>query len=143
MITRIQLSTTVAASPAALFARVTDYSNVPAFIEGLQQLRPAGQATTGTGALFDAVMKIGPSTFHSKVEITEYETDRRVTWSASGGQAQAVTFDLDPIATGTRVVVEVRYERPGGIAGSLLAPVIEQAVRVRARNALGRLEQQV
>jgi len=143
MSTRIQLSATVAASAAAVFARVTDYANVPAFIEGLQLLTPAGLATTGTGALFDAVMKIGPSTFHSKVEITEYEPDRRVTWAASGGQAQAVTFDLDPIATGTRVVVEVHYERPGGLAGTLLAPVVEQAVRVRARNALGRLEQQL
>ncbi len=143
MITRIQLSTTVAAPAAALFARVADYSSVPAFIEGLQLLTPAGPTTTGTGALFDAVMKIGPSTFHSKVEITEYETDRRVTWAASGGQAQAVTFDLEPIVTGTRVVVEVCYERPGGLAASLLAPAIEQTVRARARGALRRLVQQL
>jgi uncharacterized membrane protein len=36
-------------------------------------------------------------------------------------------------------VLEISYERPGGLTGSLLAPIIEETVRSRAHASLRRL----
>lgn len=132
---------TIEAAPAALFGCVAAYAVAPLFIDGLQRLSPLGPTTVGEGARFDAVMRVGPSTFRTIVEITEYEENRRVTWSAASGQSQAVTFELEPTDGSTSVVLEVTYRRPSGLAGALIAPVVDETVRVRAHGALRRLKQ--
>ncbi|MGC9962265.1 MAG: SRPBCC family protein [Acidimicrobiales bacterium] len=143
MITRVSVSDTIDAPPAALFECVADYAVAPLFIEGLQRLTPVGPTTTGEGARFDAVMKVGPSTFHTTIEITEYEENRRITWASSNGHSQAVTFDLEPVRGATKVALEVTYERPTGITGVLLAPAVDETVRLRAHGALRRLKHNV
>jgi len=143
MITRVQVSETIEASPEAVFDCVADYAVAPLFIEGLQRLTPVSPKTVGEGARFNAIMKVGPSTYHATVEITEYEENRRITWAASNGRAQTVTFDLEPGRGATIVAVEVTYERPSGISGALVAPVVDETVRRRANGALRRLKQNV
>jgi len=143
MIARVHVSETIEATPEALFDCVADYAVAPLFIEGLQRMTPVGPKTAGEGARFNAVMKVGPSTFHATIEISEYQENRRVTWSSSNGQSQAVTFDLEPSGDGTRVVLEITYERPSGIAGALVAPVVDETVRLRAHGALRRLKHNV
>ncbi|MGO8877283.1 MAG: SRPBCC family protein [Acidimicrobiales bacterium] len=143
MITRVHVSELIEASPAALFDCVADYAVAPLFIEGLQRLTPVGPKTAGEGARFDAVMKVGPSTFHATVEITAYEENRLVTWASSNGRSQAVTFHLEAVKDATNVVLEVTYERPSGVAGALVAPVVDETVRLRAHGALRRLRHNV
>ena len=143
MITNVHVSETIAASPEAVFDCVADYAVEPLFIEGLQRLTPVGGSTTGEGARFDAVMKVGPSTYHATIEISEYVENRRVTWSSANGRSQAVTFELEASGASTRVTLEVTYERPSGIAGALVAPVVDETVRLRAHGALRRLKHNV
>lgn len=143
MITHVHVSEMIEAPAAAVFDCVADYAVAPLFIEGLQRLTPVGPTTTGEGARFDAVMKVGPTTYHATVEITEYEENRRVTWASSNGRSQAVTFKLEPSNDATKVVLEVTYERPSGVAGALLAPVVDETVRLRAHGALRRLKHNV
>ncbi len=140
---RIQVSETISASPESVFECVSDYAVAPLFIEGLQRLTPVGPTTTGEGARFDAVMKVGPSTYHATVEITAYAENRRVTWASSNGKSQSVTFDLEPVGHDTKVSLEVTYERPSGIAGAVVAPVVDETVRMRAHGALRRLRHNV
>jgi uncharacterized membrane protein len=143
MITKVHASEVIHASPAALFDCVADYAVAPLFIEGLQRLTPVGPKTTGEGARFDAVMKVGPKTFHATVEITDYEENRRVTWASSNGRSQAITFELVPEGADTKVVLEISYERPSGIGAALVAPVVDETVRVRAHGALRRLKHKI
>jgi uncharacterized membrane protein len=143
MITTVHVSEVIEATPEALFDCVADYAVAPLFIEGLQRLTPVGPSTSGEGARFDAVMKVGPSTFHATIEISEYVENRRVTWSSSKGQAQAITFELEPSGKSTKVLVEITYERPSGLAGTLVAPVVDETVRLRAQGALRRLKHNV
>lgn len=142
-ITRVQVSDKISAAPESVFDCVSDYAVAPLFIEGLQRLTPVGGRTTGEGARFDAVMKVGPSTYHTTIEITAYEENRRVTWASSNGRSQSVTFDLEPVGSETKVSLEVTYERPTGIAGAVVAPVVDETVRARARGALRRLQHNV
>jgi uncharacterized membrane protein len=139
----VRASETIEASALSLFDCVADYAVAPLFIEGLQRLTPVSSSTSGEGARFDAVMRVGPKTFRTTIEIKAYEEGRLVTWASTSGQAQELTFELIAEGKATRVVVEISYEKPGGLTGVLTAPVVEETVRSRARTALRRLRDHV
>jgi uncharacterized membrane protein len=143
MRTTVSASETIEASAATLFDCVGDYAVAPLFIDGLQRLTPVSSNTSGEGARFDAVMRVGPSTYRTTIEITAYEEGRLVTWSSTSGEPQVLTFKLIPDGKSTRVVVEISYEKPGGLAGVLTAPIVEQTVRSRARSALRTIREHV
>jgi len=143
MRTMVSASERIEASADFIFDCVADYAVAPLFIEGLQRLTPVGRGTSGEGARFDAVMRVGPRTFHTKIEITAYEEGRLVTWASASGQSQSVTFELVPDKQATKVSVEISYEKPTGLAGVFTAPVVEETVRSRAHSALRRLRQHV
>lgn len=134
---------TIGAPADELFDCVGDYAVAPLFIEGLQRLTPVSSKTSGEGARFDAVMRVGPRTFHTTIEITQFEEGHLVTWASTTGQKQSLKFELVPDRKGTKVVVEISYEKPTGIAGALTAPIVEETVRSRAQSALRRLREHV
>jgi uncharacterized membrane protein len=143
MRTTVSATENIRASAVDLFDCVADYAVAPLFIEGLHRLTPVSSNTSGEGARFDAVMRVGPRTFRTTVEITAYEEGRLVTWASAGGHSQSLTFELIAGAASTKVVLDISYEQPGGLAGVLTAPVVEETVRIRARSALRRLQEHV
>lgn len=140
---RITETAAIEAPADVLFERLADYRSAQVLIDGLDSMSPAGTITSGAGARFAAVMKVGPRTFRAMIAITEYEPPRRLTWSSSGREAQALTFDLRAVegdgAPATAVSLEVSYQRPGGFTGIVVAPVVEQAVRAKIHSTLERL----
>ncbi len=143
MRTTIRVGGTIAANSLVLFDFVANYQQAPMFIEGLQSLQPTSDDTAGEGASFDAVMKVGPKVFKAIVTIAALREGRSVTWASAGDSGQTVTFMLEPTGEGTRVVMEVSYERPSGLTGLLAAPVVEETVRSRAHASMRRLRDQV
>lgn len=143
MRTTVSATETIGASAVALFDCIADYAVAPLFIEGLQRLTPVSSSTSGEGARFDAVMRVGPRTFRTTIEITAYEEGHLVTWASAGGRSQVLTFELVPEGKATKVVLDISYEKPGGLAGVLAAPVVEETVRSRAHSALRRLREHV
>jgi uncharacterized membrane protein len=141
MQTTARVSAPIRATPARLYQYLVDYRRAPLFIGGLQSLKPLGRRTKGSGARFAAVMKVGPSTFEGTIELGDLEPNRRVAWVMLGDEPRRVNFELSPSDGTTNVEVEVSYERPGGIGGLVLAPVVEQAVRSTSRDALQRLKE--
>jgi uncharacterized protein YndB with AHSA1/START domain len=139
----VRAATTIAASPDEVFACLADYERAEVFIEGLEQLTPTGAKTEGEGAQFDAVLKVGPRTLRTTIEISAVEPGRSITWSSAGDDGQSLTFELRPERDETSVSLEVSYEEPGGIGGVLIAPFVEQTVRVRSTSALERLREHV
>lgn len=139
MRTTVRVGGTIAASPKVLFACVADYEQAPMFIDGLVSLAPAGRRTRGKGAKFDAVMKVGPKTFSTTIEIAELEENHLVTWSSASDNGQSVTFELRPDGDGTQVVLEIEYERPGGLAGVVTGRVVEETVKARAHTSMRKL----
>jgi uncharacterized membrane protein len=143
MRTTVTATETIHASAEAIFDCVSDYAVAPLFIEGLHRLTPVASSTTGEGSRFDAVMRVGPTTFRTTIEITAYEEAQLVTWASAGGRSQTLTFELIPDGKATKVVLVISYEKPGGLAGALTAPVVEETVRSRARSALRKLRDHV
>jgi len=133
----VRLSLTIDAPPGRIFMWIADYRNAPLFIEGLEPLRPIG------GSSFEAVLRMGPKHFRATITLVDVEADRLVTWAMSGKESRSLTFELTPGhggSGGTTVEVGVSYDRPSGITGVLVGPVIDEAVRHRAGAALEAIE---
>lgn len=137
--TTVRVGGTIEATADVVFACLSDYKQAPLFIDGLESLEPAGRITTGEGAKFDALMKVGPRRFAAIIELSALEEDSLVTWSAAGGDERSITFRLRAAGGGTQVVLEISYAAPGGIAGFLLATVVEETVRSHAHASMRRL----
>ena len=139
----VQAQTTIAASAEVLFECLSDYQRAEVFIEGLEELTPTGPKTEGEGAQFDAVLKVGPRTLRSTIEIAALEPGRSITWSSAGEDGQSLRFDLKPDHGETSVSLVISYEEPGGLGGAIIAPFVEHTVRERASGALERLREHV
>jgi uncharacterized membrane protein len=137
----VRAETTIAAPVAKLFDCLADFECAEVFIEGLEQLTPKGSRTAGEGAQFDAVLKVGPRTLRTTIEIAALEPGRSITWTSAGDEGQSLIFDLRPEDGETSVSLTVTYEEPGGIGGILVAPFVEQTVRQRSASALERLRE--
>jgi carbon monoxide dehydrogenase subunit G len=131
----------IAATPEALLACLADYKRAGVFIEGLERLTPTGRQTKGEGAQFEAVMKVGPRTLRTTTVIASLVPKRSITWSSTGDNGQSLSFELDPDQDETTVSLTIEYQEPGGIAGALIAPFVEQTVQHRADTALVRLKE--
>ncbi|MHB1504147.1 MAG: SRPBCC family protein [Acidimicrobiales bacterium] len=140
MTVRVRDSAGIDADGEVLSGYLADYRVVSTLVEGLEDLEPVDPGSCGPGARFNAVVRFGPRKVRSIVELVEVDPGREVLWSASGDGGRLLRFTLSGGAGGvTLVSLEISYEPPGGIAGVLLAPVVEQTVRTGARVSLERL----
>ncbi len=148
----IEASAVIDAPADKLFEKIADYRSAERLIDGLESMVPRGTVTSGEGARFDAVMRVGPRTFNTTIGITHYAPPSAITWSSGGSQAQVLTFRFEPqddggrvddVSGGTKVTLAVSYDRPGGFTGLLVAPVVEQTVRAKVNSTLERLRADV
>ncbi len=137
----VRVSTRIDAGAHELFVLVSEHENAMRVIEDLEELTPLGARTRGIGARFHAVLRLGPKSVNAEIEIEELVSDRLVRWRSSHGDDRSITFEFREVEELTAVRMTVTYERPEGLGAALLAPVVEEAVRSRARGTLGRLRE--
>ena len=130
----------MAAPVGRLFPLVSDYRRARSVIDGLEELTPIGGPELGEGARYAAVLRMGPTVLRASIEIVELVVDRRVTWATSDAEERALSFEFDFTDGVTTVEMTVSYEAPGGLAGLLIRPVVEDNVRRRSRETLARIE---
>ncbi|MHB8245632.1 MAG: SRPBCC family protein [Acidimicrobiales bacterium] len=136
----IRVSKRLPAPATTLFVLVSRYENAVRVIDGLKSMVPAGAQTSGVGARFDAMIRVGPRVVQARVELAEMAEDRLVRWVATEGDDRSILFELKPVAeTTTAVRLTITYQRAAGLGASVLAPVVEEAVRSRAKRTLDRL----
>lgn len=135
----VQVSTRMPGRTLRLSELLADYSLAPRIVDGLESLVPKGEAT-GVGALFDAVLRLGPRRVSATIELTDNEPGRLVRWAESDGGVRSITFDLRQVEEETAAVrISLSYEGPSGIAGAVIGRVVEETLRARARETLERL----
>ncbi|MHB1988386.1 MAG: SRPBCC family protein [Acidimicrobiales bacterium] len=143
--TTVRSTTTLRASPREVFELLSDYERAGLVIEGLKELSPVGGQASGVGARFQAIMHLGPKTVTAQIELTDLVQDRLVTWAAVDGDNRSISFELDETEDKavamrlTTVALTITYERGDGLPATLLAPVVQESVRSRARDTLQRL----
>lgn len=129
----VHRTVTTGASREHVFAYIDDYRNVPRWMFGVTEFTPVTEQVSGLGAVYDAVMKIGPKHLKSTLKVTEWvESEVVVLTSIAGFDVQTGwRFSSD----GGQTVVDAHfdYHLPGGLAGralgALIEPVVGQAVK--------------
>ncbi|WP_137723006.1 SRPBCC family protein [Prescottella subtropica] len=135
----------VAIVPVELaFAHIDDYRNVPDWMFGITRFDPIGEQVQGLGARYAAAMQIGPKTFTSTVEVTEWEQDRIITLSSVDGFGNRSSWMFAPVGDDrTELSVDFGYELPGGVAGRLLGKLIEPFVVTAIKQTEANLRKQI
>lgn len=117
-----------------VFAYVDDPANVPRWMFGVTEFEPQGTRDRGLGAVYDAVMKIGPKALRSTLEVTQWTEGEELILSSIDGFDVTTRWRFADGDDGSTVVdVHFDYNLPGGLAGralgALIEPVVGQAVR--------------
>jgi uncharacterized protein YndB with AHSA1/START domain len=133
----------VAAPPEAVFQELADPAGYADWVVGTQAIPSVDPDWPAPGAAFSYRAGITLLTISDETVVEEAEPPRRLVLRVQAGPLPAarVTFQLEPEAGGTRVVLIEDVAHP---ALNLLAgPVGHLAVRVRNRETLRRLKSRV
>lgn len=133
---------------AEAFAIIDDYRTVPEWMFGLTEFRPLTELDRGLGATYASVMKIGPKSLKSTLEVIEHVPDEVICLKSTDGVDVTTRWAFsDGAEAGTvRVDVEFDYSLGGGLAGRALSavvePVVGQAVKQTERELTRRIQAQ-
>ncbi len=103
-----------------------DFQNLPRFMTHLESVRVLGPKRSHWVALGPAGMKVDWD-----AEVTEDRPYELISWrSLPGGDVDTsgwVRFSPAPGGRGTEIVVEMRYDPPGGVIGATIAKLLGEA----------------
>lgn len=117
------------------FAYVDDHRNVPKWMFGVSEFTPVGDKDHGLGAQFDTAIKLGPTTLHVRVEVTEWEQDKLIALRTIKGIKSTSSWRFSPNGDNqSEIDAAVDYELPGGFAGRALGKVIDAFVAPGVRH---------
>jgi uncharacterized membrane protein len=118
-----------------VFAYVTDYRNVGEWLYGVARFVPITEEDRGVGATFDATIHLG-ATLHSTIETTAFEEGKLFEMDSVKGFKNTSRWSFESLgADKTRIVADVSYSLPGGLAGKALGKVIEPFVKIAAKHS--------
>lgn len=122
-----QLRLDIAASPATVFAFVSDFTTTPEWYSAVHRVDCIG-GTGGLGTRYEVHRQLPGGSAHNEVEITGYESGREVTFSSiSGPTPFAYRYIVEPRDAATRLTLEGTIGA-AGLTGpaALLGPVAER-----------------
>lgn len=130
----VEHSVEIAAPVSEVFAYVDDYSTTKDWMYGLRTMEPVTEHTSGVGATYDGVMKIGVA-LTSRIQCTGWEQDRLIEISSIRGirNTQRWTF-TDLGGDRTRVDAWISYSLPGGPAGKAMAAAVKPLIGVAVKH---------
>ncbi|MFI7000648.1 SRPBCC family protein [Nocardia sp. NPDC050175] len=140
----VEHSATCAAPVDFAFTYVADYRNVPEWMFGIRHFTPAGEQTSGVGAVFDTALHLGPTTLHLRADTTEWVDGARVTMRAIKGIEGTVRWDFASLGEEvTKVSATADYRVPGGLAGRALDRIIQAFIGPAIRHTEKHLREKI
>lgn len=134
MAIHIHKETDCAAPVEKVFAYVADYKNVPDWLYGIQKFVPTTDKDYGLGAVFEGSINLG-ATLHSTVEVIGFEENRTFEIDSIKGFKNTSKWTFEDLGDTTRIVADVSYSLPGGIAGKAVGKVIEPFVKLAVKHS--------
>jgi len=122
----VRKSITVDRPRAEVYAFWRDFENFPRFMRHVESVRTTGEGRSHWKASAPAGMSV-----EWDAEIVEDRPNERISWrSVAGSEISnygAVTFRDAPGDRGTELLVELRYDPPGGAVTNALAALFREA----------------
>ncbi len=123
----------------ALYRHFREFSNLPAFVEGLRTIRQ-----TGADSAVFGIEGPGGGTIENEVRIVEDRPGELIAWRTVEGSdvpsEGKVRFRDAPGGRGTEVEMIIAYEPPGGELGRWIATLFQREPSVQGRRDLKRLK---
>ncbi|MFE7798511.1 SRPBCC family protein [Nocardia sp. NPDC057440] len=142
--TEVKIVEDCTASAETAFAYVNDYRNLPRFISEIHEFTPVTDQVEGVGATFDGVIKLGPATLHSRIQVVRWEEHAAIAVKSIKGFEIESTFLFHDKGQATCTVdAIVEYRVPGGLAGRVLGKTIEPFVKLAVKHSTHNLTTQI
>jgi uncharacterized membrane protein len=130
----VEHSVEIAAPVEEVFAYVDDHTKTKEWMYGLHAMEPVGEQTSGVGATYDGVMKVGVS-LTSRIRCSGWEQDRLIEITSIKGIKNTQRWTFTDLGDGrTRVDAWIRYQLPGGPAGAAIAAAVKPLIGVAVRS---------
>jgi ribosome-associated toxin RatA of RatAB toxin-antitoxin module len=118
--------------PKEVFELIADPSRYPEFLAaGITTWKPLTDPSTGVGARYRTLMKVGAVEVGGGIEVTRWEEPVCIEWTAYQGVRQSGRWLLAPVDGTTALSFEIDYDIGGGIVGKLVERI---AAKTMARN---------
>ncbi len=137
---RIERQIVIAAPREAVWAYLTEPSNVLEFMDGIVRWDVAGDRRTGLGARYEIRMKVGNAFVGGLVEIVEWDPGRELAWTSLTGVDQRGRFRLRDVSRETEVTMRFSYVVPGRIFGWITEWLASGIVGKNAERSLENLK---
>jgi uncharacterized membrane protein len=112
---RVAASAVVSAPIESVWAVVSDPERALSYMSGVTRWEVISEESSGLGARYRMLMRVGSAEVGGLIEIVEYEAPRELAWNSITGVDQRGRWRLRP-APGGRTRVEIRLAY--GVAGS-------------------------
>jgi uncharacterized protein YndB with AHSA1/START domain len=103
----------VAAPPEAVYAAISDVSNLPRFVPQMTAARPVGDDRVAIDARYEGHEQHGEASFHAD------DAERRIEWSAPSGYRGWMKVDADDGGSRLTLFLETRHGSDHDIAATL------------------------
>lgn len=130
---------TVRRTPPEVFAFLADFTQLPRWNYAITSTRQVTPGPVGLGSSFRQVRSV-PTRSEESFEVTAWEPDRRLAITGDFGPfSGTLTYELEPVDTGTALVNHVRLSAHGllgsvaGLAGSRVQAAVADNLEVLRR----------
>jgi uncharacterized membrane protein len=135
----------ISAPPELIWEHITDPARCLHFMAGVTRWEVVSEESTGIGARYRMLMRVGSAEVGGLIEIVEYDEPCDIAWNSVTGLDQRGRWRLRDRGVGrTRVEFRLHYGVAGsGLFGWLSEQVSAPAVRGNLRRSLQQLKRQV
>jgi uncharacterized membrane protein len=145
---RVAAQIDIAASADDVWAHVTDPTRTLGFWSGITRWECVSEQTTGLGARYQMLMRVGSAEIGSLIEVVEFSPARDMAWTSITGIDQRGRWRLRELHRShqprTHVELRLHYGVAGaGFWGWLSEQVAAPQVRRHLRSTVAQLKRQV
>lgn len=113
-------SVEIATSPQTTFDFINDMDKMNRVHEGFTQAKYTTNGPVGVGTTAHFVSNPAGSHMEWDMRITEFEQNRKLTWSSLSPNKMTMIFTIEPLSNGTRLTHHAEYEVPYPVIGKLI-----------------------
>ena len=122
---------TIDADRKSVFKLIGEPQRYPDFFVGITRWESLSRTKRAAGARYRVLMRVGSIEAGGVIRVERWEEPELITWTWERGVHQEGRWQLDEVAGGTNLTLEVDFDLSGGPVGSL---VEQLAGRIVGRN---------